>query len=202
LEIYDKALKFYFEAAEKFAINEDQESFAKCRLKINELNKRVQVEGKPISIESSEEEEEKLLIPEEEIPNEDIKNILKNAAIAERLELYDRALKFYSEACGKFSDYNDTKNRELCIMKISELNKLADMEAHVEGFAPIIPLEDIEDERIKKNLKRAYEAELRQKFKQAVLYYNIATNLFSAINDKKNSELCAKMAKELAELNK
>ncbi len=201
LEIYDKALKFYFEAAEKFAINEDQDSFTKCRMKINELNERLQIEEKPISIESSE-EGEKLLIPEEEIPNEEIKNMLKNAAIAERLELYDRALKFYSEACGKFTDYNDTKNRELCIMKIDELNKLADIEARVEEFVPIIPLEDIEDEKIKKNLKRAYDAELQQKFKQAVLYYNIATNLFSAINDKKNSELCAKMAKELAELNK
>ena len=132
----------------------------------------------------------------------DFRNMLKNAAIAERLDLYDRALKFYSEACEKFTDYNDTKNRELCIMKIDELNKLADMEARIEGFVPIIPLEEIEDEKIKKNLKRAYEAELEQKFKQAILYYNIATNLFSAINDKKNSELCAKMAKELAELNK
>ncbi|MFX0135087.1 MAG: hypothetical protein ACFFDN_15705 [Candidatus Hodarchaeota archaeon] len=201
LELYDKALKFYFEAAEKFATIEDQTSFEKCRIKINELNKRLEIEGKPTPIEPSVEEEE-LLIPEEEIPNEEIKNILKNAAIAERLELYDRALKFYSEACDKFADYNDIKNRELCIMRIYELNKLADMEARIEGFVPIIPLKTIEDERIKKNLERAYDAELQQKFKQAVLYYNIATNLFSAINDKKNSELCAKMAKELAELNK
>ena len=87
-------------------------------------------------------------------------------------------------------------------MKIDELNKLAKMETQLEEFIPIISLEDIEDEKIRKNLKRAYEAELKQKYKQADLYYNIATNLFSAINDKINSEKCAKMAKQLAELNR
>ncbi|MHA1377158.1 MAG: hypothetical protein ACTSRG_02135 [Candidatus Helarchaeota archaeon] len=200
LELYDKAIKFYSEVSEKFAANNDIKNKQLCVEKIDELNKKVPVEDRAKGI-GMREQEEKLLIPEEKIANEELKNLLKNAALAEKLELYNKALRFYEEAVEKFVELKDNKNEIVCKKKISELSKKLKIEQRVEEFSPIIPLETIEDPKIKRNLQKAYEAERNKKFKQASLFYNIATGLFSAKNDRVNAELCSKTAKKLNELN-
>ena len=200
IELYDKAIKFYSEAAEKFAALEDTKNIEKCITKIDELNKIIQI--KKIKMNELREKEEGLIIPTNLIPDEDIKSLLKNAALSEKIELYDKAIKFYSEAAEKFAFYQDVNNFEICKTKIEELNKIRQIEERIKNFSPIILLENIDDKKIKNNLQKAYDAELQKKFKQASLYYNIASGLFLDKNDKKNSKICSKNAKELANLDK
>ncbi|MHA1299713.1 MAG: hypothetical protein ACTSO9_09780 [Candidatus Helarchaeota archaeon] len=200
IELYYKAINFYHEAYEKFISYKDLKNQKICAEKINDLNKKLPSEQR-IELEKEKEEEETLLISVNSIPNEEIKNLLKNATIAENLKLYDRAIKFYSEAADKYAALKDSKNEIECKTKIADLSKKVKIEERLEKFKPIIPLESIEDAKIKKNLQRAYEAELNKKFKQASLYYNIVTGLFSAKNDQKNAELCSKTAKKLMDLS-
>jgi hypothetical protein len=199
LELYDKAINFYTEACAKFTSYKDDKNRMVCVQKISELNKLLPSEEK-FEVEKSTEKEEKLLIPSNLIPNQEIKNLLKNAVIAENLELYDKAIRFYAEAGVKFAGLKQKEYEEKCRKKIVELDKKHDIAEHLSTFKQIIPLETIQNEKIKKNLQMAYVAESNKKFKQASLFYNIATGLFSAMNDRKNAELCSKTAKKLADL--
>ncbi|MHC1592075.1 MAG: hypothetical protein ACXQS8_08305 [Candidatus Helarchaeales archaeon] len=221
---YGEAIAFYNSAASRFLELNENELAEKCQDRIQEIFKRQQYEEKAaiaaiggdtntqeITTITSKEtsptpSKVKLLIPEERIPDEDIKSLLMNAALSESINAIEKAVSFYTEAINKFRFYEDEQNAALCQKKIEELQQIIDIQKQIEEITSgkeIFPFDQIAEPKILQHLKSAQELERQYKFSQAALKYNLASGMLSLKKDKKLKKfarLCTERAKILTRL--
>jgi len=220
---YGEAMAFYRSAANRFLELNESQLAEKCNERIQQIFKRQQYEEKaaiatmggevnqtPVEYfdpaMTPEPTELKLLIPEEKIPDEEIKAYLMNGALSESINSPEKAISFYVEAANKFRFYEDEHNASLCQVKIDELREKINVQQQISEIAQgkeIFPYKDIAEAKILKQLKSAQELEKEFKFSQAALKYNLASGMLSLKKDKKMkkyAKICTERAKILTRL--
>ena len=214
---YGEASTYYNAASGLFILKRDHKLAEICSIRAKEILNRQQKEvnyavhllGGEFPEEIGKIENEKLennaiivenpiLDEETELLDDDLNQLLKNAKIAEDLELFEKAINFYKEIIYKLEFFEDFKNAKIYKEKVYNLSLKYELDSY--KFEKIIPLESLKDKKIIKNLTLAYDFEEKKNFSQAGLYYNIVAGLFSIKKDEEKAKKCSAKAKKLLKL--
>jgi len=139
---------------------------------------------------------------------------IESAEYALQTRNYQDAIIYWGVAAGLFKDIGQEEKELMCrerVEKLKEKISQPDFDEDVPLIStvdeeeapilleiePVIPFENIDDNKIKATLKKAYEAEIRRKNGEASTYYNSASGLFLINKDFKKAEICSGYAKEI-----
>ena len=145
---------------------------------------------------------------------ESLIDAIENAEQALYNKNYQDAIIYYGVAAGLFKDLGDHEKSEMFkqhVINLKEkllqpdfnedvplINTVNEEEQPVLlEIEPLIPLEALNDEKIRNTLKKAYDAERKRKYGEASTYYNSASGLFILKKDHQNAEKCSNYAKEI-----